>query len=187
MKIKSDADPEELTSPFYKANQDFCSEFESFISTKNGKVKGKYNAWSYIIYGKISNPKNWDLLYKKSTFSSTGNLFISSKKQCLLVLAEWSTKIPGNHNSKFKIRKRERLDFIKLLFNKNLSKLELSNDYIIYSNGHSIKLFAEINNVLKSLFLSKEIFAIEFNNDKLTVELRTEKHHFDIFNKLIEL
>ncbi|WP_456437137.1 hypothetical protein [Psychroserpens sp.] len=187
MKIKSDADPEELTSPFYKANQNFCSEFESFISTKNGKVKGKYNAWSYIIYGKISNPKNWDLLYKKSTFSSTGNLFISSKKQCLLVLSEWSTKIPGNHNSTFKIRKRTKFDFIKLLLNKNLAKLKESNNYIISSNGHLPKKFKEIINVLESLFLSKEVFTIEFKNDKLTVGLRSEEHHFDIFNKLIEL
>lgn len=29
MKIKSNASPDELTSPFYKANEDFCMTFEN--------------------------------------------------------------------------------------------------------------------------------------------------------------
>ena len=88
MKIKSNASPDELSSPFFKINEEFCSDFESYVKNKNGKVKGNYNAWSYLIFGKISNPTNWNLTYKKSTFTSTGDIFLSSKYQSLLVLSE---------------------------------------------------------------------------------------------------
>jgi len=108
MIIKPDASSDEYSSPFFKLNEKFCSEFESFIAEKNGKVKGKYNAWSYAIYGKIREPKAWTLKYKKSTFSSSGNLWLSSKSQCLLVLAEWTTKRIENSNSDFQIRKKKK-------------------------------------------------------------------------------
>ena len=108
MKIKSNATLKEMTSPFYKKNEKFCEEFESFIASKNGKVKGEYNAWSYLIFGKISNPKNWNLMYKKSTFTSSGNLLLSSKSHCLFVKSEWTTKRIGTHNSEFRIRKKNR-------------------------------------------------------------------------------
>lgn len=187
MKIKSNATAEELKSPFYKINQDFCSKFESFIASKNGKVKGTYNAWSYLIYGKISNPKSWDLLYKKSTFSSSGNLFLSSKSQSLLVLAQWSTKIPNSNYSNFKIRKITTSDSIKLLFNNKWSRLSTSSSYVIKSNDPFSKFTDKIVKVLETLFLSNEVFQIEFKNDKLTIELRSEEHNFEVFNKLIKL
>ena len=109
MIIKPDTSTNEYSSPFFKLNENFCLEFENFIMKKNGEVKGKYNAWSYIIYGKIRTPKTWTLKYKKSTFTSTGNLFLSSKSQSLLVLVEWATKRIENSNSDFKIRKKRKL------------------------------------------------------------------------------
>ena len=108
MRIRPNASPDEKDSLFYKKNEEFCSEFEHFIAEKNGKVKGSYNAWAYTISGKISKPKNWNLKYKKATFSS-GNLWLSSKYQNLLVLAEWETERVGTHNSEFLIRKKRKL------------------------------------------------------------------------------
>ncbi|SRX74512.1 hypothetical protein [Aequorivita antarctica] len=110
MKIKSNAASSELTSPFYKINEEFCRQFENYIAIKNGKVKGNYNAWSYFIQGEIMAPKPWHLKYKKATYTSTGNLILSSKKQNLLTLAEWSIPWAISNNSEFIIRKKIALD-----------------------------------------------------------------------------
>jgi hypothetical protein len=185
MRIKSNASPDELSSPFFKLNEEFCSDFESFIAKRNGKVKGNYNAWSYLIFGKISNPKNWNLTYKKSTFTSSGNLLLSSKHQSLLVLSEWETERKGTHNSEFTIRKKTRIDFLIKLVNKSLSELDISKKYILEIKNEKPKLISKLTEILNSLFQTGEIYKIEHKNDKLKIEMRTEKHHFDIFDKLI--
>jgi len=187
MVIKPNASPDEFSSPFFKKNEEFCLEFERFIADKNGKVKGEYNAWSYTIYGKILNPKNWTLKYKKATFSSSGNLWLSSKSQSLLVLAEWTTNRVGTHNSEFHIRKKTRTDFVKLKLNESLSKVEISDKYVIESKGKNSKLISKLTTILEPLFKSEEIYTIDHQNDKLKIEMRTEKHHFDIFNELAKL
>jgi hypothetical protein len=184
MKIKPNASSDEVSSPFYKVNEEFCSDFETYIASKNGKVKGNYNAWSYLIFGKISNPKNWNLMYKKATFTSTGNLLLSSKRQSLLALAEWETQRKGTHNSEFLIRKRTRTDFLKKIINNSLLEFELSNKYIIETKGNKPQLISKLTDILKSLFLSGEIYKIDHRNDKLKIEMRTEKHHFEIFDKI---
>lgn len=185
MKIKPNASPNELSSPFFKSNKEFCSDFESFVMNKNGKVKGNYNACSYLILGKISYPTNWNLTYKKSTFTSTGNLLLSSKHQSLLVLAEWETKRKGTHNSEFTIRRKKRTDFLGKLVNKSFSELDISKKYILEIKNEKPKLVHKLIEILKSLFRSGEIYKIEHKNDKLKIEMRTEKHHFEIFDKLI--
>ncbi len=186
MIIKPNASPDEKDSPFYKKNEEFCSEFEHFIAEKNGKVKGNYNAWSYSIFGKISKSKNWTLKYKKVTFSS-GNIWLSSKHQNLLVLAEWTTERIGTHNSEFLIRKKTRTDSIKLMFNKSLSKFDNYYKYVIESENNKSQLISKLTKILEQLFESSEIYKIDHRNDKLKIELRTEKHHFDIFNELTEI
>ena len=186
MIIKPNASQDEFSSPFFKKNEEFCSKFEEFITGKNGKVKGQYNAWSYIIYGKVSNPKNWTLKYKKSTFSS-GNLLLSSKSQNLFVMAEWATERIESQNSEFHIRKKTKMDFIKLLLNKKMSKFGNLNDYIIESNGNESQLITKLTKILETIFKSGKIYSIDYRNGKLKIELRTEEHHFDIFNELVEI
>ena len=185
MKIKPNASSNEMSSPFYKMNENFCADFENFIAKKNGKVKGKYNAWSYQVFGKIYSPKNWNLMYKKATFTSSGNLLLSSKDQSLLVIVEWETERKGTHNSEFQIRKKTRTDFLKKIVNKSLSDLDLSDKYILETKNSKPQLISKLTEILKSLFLSEEIYKIDHRNDKLKIEMRTEKHHFDIFDKLI--
>lgn len=187
MKIKPNASPDELSSPFFDLNKQFCLEFEKYIAKKNGKVKGNYNAWSFIVYGKISNPQNWNLMYKKSTFSSSGNLFLSSKYQSLFVMVEWEIERKETYNSKFEIRKKTRTDFLRIPLSKTLSTLEFSKKYVINLKGNTPKILTEIIEILKSLFISEEIYKIEHMNQKLRIELRSDKHHFDIFDKLIQL
>lgn len=62
MKIKSNASPHEQTSPFYRNNKVFCEEFEQFVASKNGLVKGTLiqrviaflGRFERIIYGTYS-------------------------------------------------------------------------------------------------------------------------------------
>lgn len=185
MKIKPNASPQELTSPFFKLNEEFCYKFESYVAKKNGKVKGKYNAWSYLIFGKILSPKSWTLTYKKSTFTSSGNIFISSKKQSLLVLSVWETERKGTHNFEFIIRKKKRTDFFSKLINPSLTELEGIKKYSLYVKNEKPKLILKLTHILKSLFESGELYKIEHKNDNLKIELRTEKHHFEILDKLM--
>ncbi|MCB0516985.1 MAG: hypothetical protein R2798_11560 [Chitinophagales bacterium] len=184
MEIKSNAAPNEISSPFYKANEAFCAEFEQYIIRKNGTVSGKYNAWSYLIYGKIDTPKNWDIMYKKATFTSTGNLFLSSEYQSMLVLAKWETERDETNNVAFKIKRKSMTDYIKLLLFENWKNLEIPNRYVIRIDDHLPPLVFTLTEILKSLFASGEIYEITLHNNKLKIELRSKKHHFDILDKL---
>lgn len=186
MKIKSNGSPDEISSPFFITNKEFCYQFENYIASKNGKVKGKYNAWSFLVFGKISKPKNWNLMYKKASFTS-GNIFLSSEYQSLLVLAEWETERKGTHNSEFLIRKKTRFDFFRIPLSKSLSTLDVSNKYVIKAKGSKPKLLTELIGILKNLFVSEEIYKVVHANEKLRIELRTDKHHFEVLDKLIEL
>ncbi|MCG2431603.1 hypothetical protein [Aequorivita xiaoshiensis] len=185
MKIKPNASSNEMSSPFYKMNENFCADFENYIAKKNGKVKGNYNAWSYQIFGKIYAPKNWNLMYKKATYTSSGNLLLSSKHQSLLVVAEWETERKGTHNSEFLIRKKTHTDCLKKFVNNSVSNLNLSEKYILETKNSTSQLIFKLTEILKDLFLSEEIYKIDHRNDKLKIEMRTDKHHFEIFERLI--
>lgn len=187
MKIKSNASSAEITSPFYKINEDFCREFENYIASKNGKVKGKYNAWSYYIQGEIMAPKPWSLKYKKATYTSTGNLILSSKKQNLLTVAEWSTPWVGSHNSEFEIRRKDSIGLMQKLFNRNLKRYNFSKAYLIKGAENNVRLIEILQQKLSPLFNTSEIYSVNLKNNLLSISFRTEKHHFDSFEKLFDL
>lgn len=183
MKIKSNAAPQELSSPFYQANEKFCHDFERFIASKQGKVKGVYNAWSFLVEGKIATSKSWGLFYKKATYTGTGNLLLSSKHETLLTLAEWTCTNFGTANISFFVRRRKFLDVL----NPSFSQLDNHKKYVIRSKRENSKVLLKLLNILAPLFASEEIYQINLKNNILVVELRSGKHHFDIFNQLIQL
>ncbi|MCG2418550.1 hypothetical protein K8089_05905 [Aequorivita sp. F47161] len=186
MKIKSNAASAELSSPFYKINEEFCKAFENYIATKNGKVKGTFNAWSYFIQAQIMTPKSWNLKYKKATYTSTGNLIFSSKKQNLLTLAEWSTPMAGSFNSEFSIYNKEGFEFIKNLFNSSKSYKD-RKDYVFYGSSINNSFIENLLQSLDPLFQSGEIYSVVLKDDRLSISLRTELHHFETFESLLKL
>lgn len=183
MKIKSNALLQELDSPFYQANEKFCHDFERFIASKQGKVKGKYNAWSFFVEGKITTSKSWDLLYKKATYTGTGNLLFSSKYETLLTLAEWTCRDFETSDASFFVRRRKFSDLLNPLY----SKLDNHKSYALKFKGIKSEIHSELLNILNPLFESKELYKISYKKNTLTIELRSDKHHFDIFNQLIQL
>ena len=182
--IEPNSSASEMSSPYFVRNKEFCDEFESFVTEKNGKVKGNYNAWSFSIIGKVTDPNIWTLNYKKATFTS-GNLFLSTKTQNMLTSAEWKTK--NLFDSNFKVRRKNMADFFNLQISKSLSTLNFSDEYVIDNKIQHNDYLDEMFIMLKPLFEAKEIYEIENINDNFRIELRTEKHHFKIFEKLAEL
>jgi len=187
MKIKSNASSAEISSPFYKINEDFCRKFENYISTKNGKVKGNYNAWSYLVEGKIINPTPWNLKYKKATYTSSGNLLLSSKKQNLLTMVEWSTLSLDSNNSEFEILRKDRIGLMNMILKNDFKKYKSTEDYLIRKSGNNNVPLEKYYDALKPIFDSKEIYSIIQKNKILTISLRTDQHLFDIFDKLISV
>ncbi|MAB49009.1 MAG: hypothetical protein CMC05_10295 [Flavobacteriaceae bacterium] len=178
--IVSNASPSEQSSPFYEVNKKFCLTFEEFIQKNKGVCEGKYNAWSYLIVGKINTPKEWVLKYKKSTLTS-GNLLLSSKTQNLFVSSVWKTH--GLENEKFIIRKKKPKDSLFKIFNSKFKALENLKKYILISKNKS-KSISDLTTILRPLLISGEVYHISNNNKELVIELRTDKHYFDIFKKL---
>ena len=74
---------------------------------------------------------------------------------------------------------------MRKLVNKSLTELDISKKYILEIKNENSKLISKLTEILKSLFQSDEIYKIELKNGKLKIEMRTEKHHFSIFDKLI--
>ncbi|WP_298899235.1 hypothetical protein [uncultured Psychroserpens sp.] len=181
MKIKSDASSTEILSPFYKKNQEFCQEFENYIASKKGKVKGTYNAWSYLIYGKIDQPRSWTLMYEKSTFTYNWNIFLSSKKQSLRIRTKWSTQL--DTNLKFTIRRKSILD----TFNKSTSTLNKHSKYVLISDQKPSKLISDLIIILSSLFENKNVHLVTLKNGKLMIKLDTETHELNSFEKLLAI
>ncbi len=178
--IETNASPSEQSSPFYDTNKKFCLTFEKIIKEHEGFSEGKYNAWSYSVIGKIGTTREWVLKYKKSTFTS-GNLFFSNKTQSLFVSSIWKTH--GLENERFVIRKKKIKDLFFKIFNSKFKALDNFNKYTLISKNKS-KSISDLTTILKPLLISGEVYHISNNNKELFIELRTDKHYFDIFKKL---
>lgn len=184
MSIKPNSTLSEAKSPYFKRNERFCVEFENYIHKKNGKTKGYFNAWSYCVIGKIIEPNIWILEYKKSTFTS-GNLFLTSKFQNLSHSVKWKTK--NRFGSNFSIKRISLGDIFNLGFKKSVSRLDFSEKYLIEKNEENSPKFIKLIEILKPLITTCELYKVENSNDVLKIELKTENHYFDIFDKLTEI
>lgn len=142
-----------------------------------------YNAWSYVIHGKIETNNAWDLKYKRAVYSGVGSIWLSSKTQNLLVLATWTCTNVKASGTTFFIRRKKFLDALKPSY----LKLQQHPKYVMKTNEKRSSFTTSILAVLKPLFESNEVYRITLKNNKLTIELRSELHHLDIFDQLTQL
>lgn len=91
----------------------------------------------------------------------------------------------GSFNSEFSIHKKEGFGLIKKLFN-NSNSFRGLKEYVINDLDKSEALIEKLYQALEPLFKSGEIYSIILEKDILTISLRSEKHHFDIFEELFE-
>lgn len=184
MKIKSNALPKEYDSPHYEVNRKFCEDFERYVASKNGKVKGSYNAWTYSISGKIEAEKPWTIKYKKATFSGTPvSLWRSAKSQSLFTSVTWICESINTSDSRIFIRKKRTAD----RFSPRFKQFKHYKRYVIKSNTKETELLCQVFDILRSLFVSEEIYRLQIKNNRVIIELRCEDHYFQILDKLLKL
>jgi len=183
MVIKSIAQLDELSSPYYKINKDFCEEFEKFIASKRGLIKGSYNVWSYNITAKIPHKHNWIIKCNKGTYSSSGNLFLSSKKQALRVTCTWIANNLISDSSDFKIQRKNLFH----LFSSRWISLSENGSYSIKMHPPNSKLLNSVIVALNHLIDLEIIMMIEYSKNKLKIQLHTDEIHQNAINNLLKL
>ena len=186
MPIIPNAGPNELSSPFFKKNKESCEKFLKFIESLGGEVNGRYNAFSYHLLGKVKRKNQWNLRFKKSSYSS-GSLLLSSKYQSLSFVSEWFADDIMLNCPKFKIRKKNKFDFIKKYIFSNLWKLKEHENYIIECVESDNFYIFNLNEILSSLYEGGKVYEITYEKKKMTISLRTEGIHEKEILKIIEM
>ena len=160
MPLKPNAAPGEFSSPFFVRNKEFCEKFEQFMLGLNGDVNGLYNAYSYNVLAEINRNIKWLFRIKKSTFTTSGNLFVSSKEEGLFLASQWSSNDLGSGCPKFVIRRKRRLDFLRIFLFNDLWKLKDHNNYVIKCEEPANFFISKLNKILSDLYLNKNVFTI---------------------------
>ena len=75
---------------------------------------------------------------------------------------------------------------MKLLFNTKLKRVENYPKYIVEYGNELPNLYTKILSSLQCLFSSEELYEVSMQNEELSIELRSDKHHFEVFEKVIE-
>ncbi len=187
MTLKSNAVSGELSSPFYIRNKEFCEEYEQYITNLGGKIYGSFNAWSYNVLGVISGDSKWGFRIKKSTFTSSGNLFLTSKSQSLFLASQWFSKDLASGCPKFTIRRKQRWDYIRIALFDNWKKLDNFDNYVIKCYETENFFISKINKILSNLYTDKKVFNIHYNDPEIYIDLRTDKIHRKEMENLIRL
>jgi hypothetical protein len=177
----------ELSSPFYVENKEKCEEYESFIQEIGGESKGYYNAYSYNVMGTVDSRSKWQLRLKKSTFSSAGNLLLSSKYQSLMEIAQWSSDNVILSVPKFTIKRKNWTDSFKVQFNPNLKILPGFKKYVVNSKEPNDRAILNLCELLRDLFEKGVVFSIHYDNPKLLIDLRTNKIHKKEIAELLKI
>lgn len=185
MSITSNASTDETSSPFFLRNEQFCREFERYIESKGGESSGNYNAWNYEVHGIISTPKKWDVSYRKSTYSIRRTAITSSADENVHYYVVWETDLNCPISDEFTIRERSFFYPIRRLFNQNIRRLAISNRYVLELKKDEPYLITKLINLFEALFQAGEVFEISNQNNKLRIDLRTPKHHFELFENLV--
>lgn len=184
MPVSPNAAPSELSSPFFIENEKICHSFDEFIVAKNGETRGKYNAFSYNVIGKVRHPNKWEFRIQKSSFTS-GNLLLSSKYQSLHVASIWTAKILKSDCPNFYIRKKKTFDFLKMALSRNWNFLLDNGKYVIKCADPNHELINDLKGKLGNLFELQRVWELRFENSELKIEIRSESTHTEIIEKFL--
>ncbi len=187
MPIKPNAAPDEYSSPFFVRNKEFCENYEQFIVSLDGKVNGLYNAYSYNVLAEICRNTKWFFRIKKSTFTTTGNLFISSENEGLFLASQWSSNDLGSGCPKFIISRKRRLDFIRVFLFKDYWILKENNNYIIKCDEPTNFFISKLNKILSDLLVNKIVFTITYESPEIFIDLRTDQIHQKEIMELLKI
>lgn len=162
MSITPNAAPGELGSPFYKQNEILCKKWEQYIVDKGGKVKGYYNAWSFIIKAKVTVKKTWIIDVKKATYSN-GYIFFSPKYQNL----------------------QEILTFTTLFKNTGCGNFCISRS-IFSRKTSNHQFFKEVSELLKNEIDDRSLYKAKFKNSVLTIIVHGKNDGFNMVDRVLD-
>jgi hypothetical protein len=162
MSITSNVAPDELDSPFYKQNEILCKKWERYIDSKGGKVKGYYNAWSFVIKSKVTGKKVWLIDVEKATYSS-GSIFFSSKYQNL----------------------QETLTFKTIFKNTGCGNFCISRSFFSRKTINH-PFFNEVSELLKSEIKDRSLYKAKFKNSELTIIIHGKNDGFYLVNRVLD-
>ena len=185
MSVVSDALKNELDSPFYLSNKNFCLEVEDFILRNSGEAVGKYNAWSFLVKGKITTPVECKLRYSKATDTAIDRGLLTDIKMSVVYRTVWEFKLSNTYKCEFVVREKSSFDKIKSLFTTSYS-IDFAPKYTVIKKGSDLNLLNLISSTLKIPFSSGDIFRAEFSSGLLKIEMNTDQKYFDLFEELIK-
>jgi len=167
MTIKSNASPDEKSSPFYQKNEQLCRDWEQFILDRDGKINAVFNAWSAHIDAKVKVDRTWVISVKKAIYSN-GSILFSSRYQNLQELLELQAHFRDYDCPNFRITpsiftsRRTKHPFcteVELLL--NLEQRKSDRNWAKFKNGKLTVVFSHRNDdfeLVKRIFnLSKSL------------------------------
>ncbi len=182
MPVVSNAASDELDSPFYIQNEEICKSWEKYVKSRDGQIKGQYNAWSFNLSISLHLFLKWKINIKKATYSS-GNLLLSSKHQNLQEIMKLSTVDLTNKCDNFCIRKSK----IKDIFKSNKHSIDGIDKYKVFAMNKTHPFIWEIVDILHEALDNKSVYHITYINPELTIELHHKNDWFEMVNRIIQL
>ena len=161
MAIESNAAPDELSSPFYEVNKKLCLQWEKYILAHDGKINGRYNAWSFSLKTKVKTKLTWLIDIKKATYSN-GNLLLSSKYQNLQEILMFRTLIKNSGCEDFHI--------IDSFFKRK-------------SRKHPF--FDRITELVNDGKKNRSLYEVKFKNSELTIIFHHKNDSFEMTDKIL--
>lgn len=167
-RIKIDASPDEFSSPFFMRHQQICKEWEKFVLSHDGLVKGKFNSWALILMAKFKIKREWYVELKKSIMSDTAILLPSKAnvlEYTLLKCDSANLTLPS-----FEIRKKGWLGRIRIHF---FSKFKAFGSVHVFRSDKSGSYYNhELIEILKRDSLISKLEFAKYNSQTNQLEIK---------------
>lgn len=161
MPIQPNASPDEYDSPYFKANEELCKRWESYILERKGKIIGNYNAWSFSLKSKVRTNREWLIDIKKATYSN-GFLLLSTKYQNLQEILTFTTRIKGTGCADFFIEKS-----------------------VFKGKSRDHELYRQVVDLLQDAIDDKSLYQVHFKKDLLTIIFHHKNDWFEMADRLL--
>lgn len=167
-RIKSDASPDEFSSPYYINHQQICEKWEDFILGKNGVVKGKFTSWALIIKAKIRIKEEWYIELRKTTMSNS-SILLPSKwnvlKYTILKCDSANLELPS-----FEIKQNGIMGKFKI--NTNSKYKSFGSKHLIYLKDEDEISQHQLFDILKSDSIVDKLELVKHDKYSNTIEMK---------------
>ncbi len=181
--IKSEAAPDEYSSPFYIQNKDICKVWEAYILRQDGKIIGKFTSWALIIKAKINRKSNWYFELKKQTMTNSSLLLPSSWNVLTYTIIRGNNYIINTPS--FEIKKLNLLNRIFIKF--SATRFKLNSKYLIKSDDKSFLQNRGSIQILKVFGAFENLAYLKYHKPSNKIEMKFNNlvNDFSIIDTII--